>query len=104
MNNLIGLCVNDGDDVLLVAHGDGLPVGAPAQVDVLPLGLHCVCALASWGWGRGQGGMGVGVGPLHTTLMWCIQDTNLSTHYQPTGRLAPPTSDIPDLDRLVSRR
>ena len=47
MNNLIGLSVNDGDDVLLVANGDGLSIGAPAEVDVLPLGLHCVRALPS---------------------------------------------------------
>lgn len=54
MNNLIGLSVNDGDDILLVANGDGLSIGAPAEVDVLPLGLHRVCALPSWG-GRGEG-------------------------------------------------
>ena len=47
MNNLIGLSVNDGDDVLLVANGDGLSIGAPAEVDVLPLGLHRVRALPS---------------------------------------------------------
>ena len=93
MNNLIGLCVNDCDDVLLVAHGDGLTVGAPAEVDVLALGLHCVCALSSWG-----GGTGVG-----TSNSKELAGDTFKTSTQPKFSLAPPTSDVPDLDCLVSR-
>ena len=38
--HLVGPAVNEGDEVLLVPHGNGLSIRGPRDVDVLPLGVH----------------------------------------------------------------
>ncbi len=74
----VRLGVNEGDEVLLVAHGDGLPVRRPVDVDVLAPGGDGGHALggagvpyphAAVGGGRGQE---VGVGRVPAQLVHAV--------------------------------
>ena len=47
VDNSVGFCVNNGDDVLLVSNRQEIAGRVPHQVDVLPFRIHCLRALAA---------------------------------------------------------